>query len=52
MAIHVLYLKVRYINYFCREVLEIYEEIMLSEVSLKRKPVLTFILGKEMPGIK
>lgn len=36
MTIHVLHLNVRYINYFCRVVLGIYEGIMFPEVSLKK----------------
>lgn len=50
MAIHVLYLKVRYINYFCREVLEIYEEIMLSEVSLKKEACSDVYIRKRNAG--
>ena len=38
MTIHVLHPEVSYINYFCRVVvLGIYEEVMLSEVPLKKK---------------
>lgn len=38
MTILVLYQRFRYINYFCRVVLlGLYEEIMLSEVSLKKR---------------